>query len=158
MVSRTVHTVHVYTYNTAYSILQLDTCSPPCTCAHILTHTHTPPPHPKLAIILNPSPAWIIPDNPKLILVNSGHSSAGFHPETTETGWGLVGSCRLRVGAPLIDIIGRGSDRGTKKNKHRFSWVFNICPDWPFYVTYCCRCFWPKTCFSAESSVLTVYH
>lgn len=68
-------------------------------------HTHTP--HPKLAIILNPSPAWVIPDNPGLILVNSGHSSAGFHPETTETGWGLVGSWRVRLGAALTDIIGQ---------------------------------------------------
>lgn len=80
----------------------------PSMCTRTETNAHIQPynPHPKLAIILNPSPAWVIPNNPGLILVNSGHSSDGFHPETTETGLGLVRWWRLRLSAALTDIIG----------------------------------------------------
>lgn len=97
-------------------------------CMRIQTNVHTPPhthtytPHPKLAIILNPSPAWVIPDNPGLILVNSGHSSAGFHPETTETGWGLVGSWRLRLSTAVADLIGRAVIGSQEKQAQVFQW------------------------------------
>lgn len=113
-------------------------------------HTHTP--HPKLAIILNPSPAWVIPDNPGLILVNSGHSSAGFHPETTETGWGLVGSWQERLGAALTDIIGWAVIGSQEKQAQVFPRGLQkyIRID-PLYVIpqpqCCCFCNW-KTCFS----------
>lgn len=109
------------------------------------THLHSPPPHLKLAIIFNPSPAWVIPDNPRLILVNSGHSSAGFHPETTETGWGLVGSWRLRLGAALMDIIGRAVIGSQEKQAQVFTVLQKYVRIDPGYVTlqpYCCRRSW----------------
>lgn len=89
---------------------------------HVHTHHqhHPPTPPPKLAIILNPPPAWVIPDNPRLILVNAGHSSAGFHPETTATGWGLVGSWRPRVGVLADGRNWSGSYRESRKTSTGF--------------------------------------
>lgn len=102
-------------------------------CTRTETNAHIKPytPHPKLAIILNPSPAWVIPNNPGLILVNSGHSSAGFHPETTETGLGLVGSWRLRLGTALMAIIGWAVIESQEKQAQVFSRVFKIRPARP---------------------------
>lgn len=133
--SGAVPTRYTCKHRPPYIFHNLTHVHPPCARARRLTHIHGPPhppTHPKLAIILNPSPAWVIPDNPRLILVNSGHSSAGFHPATTETGWGLVGSWRLRVGAALIDIIGRtviGSQE--KQAQVFFHGTSKKRPDWP---------------------------
>lgn len=143
-------------YHHILYVSQLNTCSPRCPSAQTLIHTHTHarthphPPHPELAIILNPSPAWVIPDNPRLILVNSGHSSAGFHPETTETGWGLVGSWRLRVGKALIDIIGRTVIGSQEKQAQVFPSLQNtsgltLCTP---RQSHCCHHSRLKTCLS----------
>lgn len=128
---------------------------------HTRTHTHIntqmhvhPLTHPKLAIILNPSPAWVIPDNPRLILVNSGHSSAGFHPETTETGWGLVGSWRLRVGEATIDIIGRTVIGSQEKQAQVFASLQNM-SGLTLHAsrhTHCCHHSHLKTCLSPVCS------
>ena len=118
------HTHYIQTNATIYTVFHNLTHVHLDVLAHTDSHT-SPPTHPKLAIMLNPSPAWVIPDNPRLILVNSGHSSAGFHPETTEAGWGLVGSWRLRVGAVLVDIIGRAVIGSQEKQAQVFTGLQN---------------------------------
>lgn len=109
----------------------------PSNCAHTHTHTHcnTYTLHPKLAIILNPSPAWVIPDNPELILVNSGHSSAGFtlKPQRQGGDWSDHGDWGLGVA-----LTGNNwSDSYWESRKTRmcylfvFPRVFKTRPDWP---------------------------
>lgn len=99
--------------------------SQPNTCPlklHTHTHTHCNmyTLHPKLAIILNPSPAWVIPDNPGLILVNSGHSSAGFtlKPQRQGGDWSDHGDRGLGVAQVVIYFFPR---------------VFKTRPDWPLW-------------------------
>lgn len=65
-----------------------------------------PPPPPQTSNHAKSLSSRSNPCNPKIILVNSGHSSGRFHPETAETEWGLVGSWRSRVGVLSIHIIG----------------------------------------------------